>query len=65
MIGSGGSTVANASPGQGFTETFWESRIPMMADGLEDVALTIDIEEEWFPKGIPAEVARSIPAPDK
>lgn len=36
MIGSGGDSVSNSSPGQGFAETFWESRIPMMADGLED-----------------------------
>ncbi|MCH8268064.1 MAG: amidohydrolase family protein, partial [Acidobacteria bacterium] len=36
MIGSGGSTVSNPRPGQGFTEPFWTSRIPMMADGLED-----------------------------
>jgi hypothetical protein len=34
-----------------------------LADGLEDVALTIDIEEEWFPSGIPAEVARRLPEP--
>lgn len=36
-----------------------------LADGLEDVAVTIDIEEEWFPKGIPAEVARSLPELDR
>jgi hypothetical protein len=36
MIGSGGDTVSNASPGQAFTETFWSGRVPMMADGLED-----------------------------
>ena len=36
MIGSGGNTVSNFSPGQGFTELFWAARIPMMADGLED-----------------------------
>lgn len=36
MIGSGGNTVANASPGQAFTEAFWSARIPLMADGLED-----------------------------
>jgi predicted amidohydrolase YtcJ len=36
MIGSGSDTPSNASPGQGFTEQFWSSRIPMMADGLED-----------------------------
>jgi hypothetical protein len=32
-------------------------------DGLEDVALTIDIEEEWFPSGIPAEVAHRLLEP--
>ena len=36
MIGSGGSTPSNSSPGQGFTEQFWAARVPMMADGLED-----------------------------
>ena len=36
MIGSGGDTPSNSSPGQGFTEQFWAARIPMMADGLED-----------------------------
>jgi hypothetical protein len=34
-----------------------------LADGLEDVALTVDIKEEWFPKGIPEEVARTLPHP--
>lgn len=34
-----------------------------LADGLEDVALKIDIDEEWFPSGIPAEVARRLPEP--
>ena len=36
MVGSGGDTPSNASPGEGFTEQFWAARIPMMADGLED-----------------------------
>ena len=36
MIGSGGDTPSNSSPGQGFTEEFWAARIPLMADGLED-----------------------------
>ncbi|MSO19871.1 MAG: hypothetical protein EXQ56_05295 [Acidobacteria bacterium] len=36
MIGSGGDTPSNVSTGEGFTEQFWASRVPMMADGLED-----------------------------
>ncbi|HWP83557.1 MAG TPA: amidohydrolase family protein [Terriglobia bacterium] len=36
MVGSGGNTPSNASPGQAFTEQFWAARIPLMADGLED-----------------------------
>ena len=32
-----------------------------LAQGLEDVGVRVEIEEEWFPKAIPAEVARALP----
>ena len=36
--------------------------MPLQA-GLEDMALSIEIKEEWYPNGIPAEVARALPQP--
>ncbi len=32
-----------------------------LAPGLEDVAVNIDVREQWFPKGIPPGVARLLP----
>lgn len=32
-----------------------------LPDGIEDVTLSVEIDEEWLPKGIPLEVARAVP----
>lgn len=32
-----------------------------LAHGLEDVGVTVDVKEEWFPKGVSAEVAQALP----
>jgi len=34
-----------------------------LANDLEDVGIRVEIKEEWFPKGISAEVAQALPEP--